>query len=165
MNTPAPPPGRPPAKPIFADTNLPTAKELTSDSAWQQFHHLEARQNAGFADTQPADKSLLLEALKHQRRPAGPQGLSVDDVLVEARRNNRVCPQPVFWFQLYDLLPEGPRRPAPPPDGPVWRSSSSLAKRMALRDQLEYADRVGVLPAVNTFLRKMREQDWLHMEA
>ena len=161
MNKPAPPPARPPRN-VFADTNLPQAHESNTDSAWQQFQDLEHRENARFADTQPADKSLLLDALKRQPAP-NPQNLTVDDVLVEARKNNRVCPQPVFWFQLYDLLPEGPRRPAPPPDGPAWRASSSLAKRMALRDQLEYAARVGTLSAVMAFLKKMREQDWLHM--
>lgn len=162
MNKPAPPSGNRPGG-LFGDTNLPQAHELDTDSAWQVFRNLEDRQNAHFAETQPADKSILLDALS--RRPAPrPQGASIDDVLVEARRNNRVCPQPVFWFQLYDLLPEGPRRPAPPPDGPAWRSASSLAKRMALRDQLEYADRAGALPAVLTFLRTLREEDWLHME-
>ena len=161
MNKPVPPPGRDPARGVFADTNLPQADESNTDSAWQQFQDLENRQNARFADTQPADKSLLPPGLM-TRKPATP-GNSIDDALVEARRNNRVCPQPVFWFQLYDLLPEAVRKPAPPPDGPAWRTASSLAKRMALRDHLEFADRSGKLAPVIAYLRKLREQDWLHM--
>jgi hypothetical protein len=162
MNKPPPPPARRPGQGVFADSHLPQAHESDSDTVWEQFRDLEARENARFADTQPADKSLLLDALARKPAPR-PAGMSIDDVLVEARRNNRVCPQPVFWFQLYDMLPEGPRRPVPPPDGPAWRAASSLAKRMALRDHLEYADRAGALPAIATLLRGLREQDWLHM--
>lgn len=160
MNEPKPPPPKRPN--LFSDSHLPQADESNSDTVWEQFRALEATHNARFADTQPADKSLLMDALARKPAPrAG--GMSIDDVLVEARRNNRVCPQPVFWFQLYDLLPESPRRPVPPPDGPAWRAASSLAKRMALRDHLEYANAAGVLPAVMSFMRGLREENWLHM--
>jgi hypothetical protein len=29
----------------------------------------------------------------------------LDEVLAEAQRNNRVCPQPLKWNELYELLP------------------------------------------------------------
>jgi len=37
--------------------------------------------------------------------------IALEEVLIEARRNQRVCPQPRKWKELYDLLP-GKRRKA-----------------------------------------------------
>jgi hypothetical protein len=165
MTKPPSPTSRPGQRKGFADSTLPLAHESDSDTAWDQFHDLEARQNARFADTQPGDSSTLPPAaLARLKAPPRNIGVTMDEVLVEARRNNRVCPQPVFWYQLYDLLPDAPRRPAPPPEGQTWRTSSSLARRMMLRDHLEFAERSGVLDAVMAMLRKLREEDWVHME-
>lgn len=35
--------------------------------------------------------------------------ITFDDVMDETRKNNRVCPQPVRWQELYEMLPDKKR--------------------------------------------------------
>jgi hypothetical protein len=43
-----------------------------------------------------------------------------EEVLAEAQRNNRVCPQPQKWSELYELLPNKRRK------GNGWEPSLPL---------------------------------------
>ena len=84
--------------------------------------------------------------------------------MVEARRNNRVCPRPNHWQALYDLLPDKKKnKPTPPLIGPSWNSSPSITKRTCLREHFEWAEQHGVLEEVLAFVRALPETDWFHM--
>jgi hypothetical protein len=120
---------------------------------------------SAFAPTEPAP--LL-------RSPPAPPPISaasrakLEQALAEARRFNRVCPQPVHWQRLYDMLPNKVttgRHPHPPPPigGSAWQATPALPKRLCLRDHLEWADSQGVLDEVMVFLKSLREDDWHHM--
>ena len=153
-------------RPYVAGDSIPAplAVERDSDTAWALFNDLTATHEAGFAATQPAPIGL------RQQTPAAPprapqrKALTVDEVILESRRNNRVCPMPARWQQLYDMLPNKQRHQPPPPViGAAWNVTPSMSKRMCLRDHIEWAGRHGVLEHVYAFLKVLQEDQWHHM--
>jgi hypothetical protein len=145
---------------------LPEVVESDSDTAWETFTALQARQESHYAATQPAPLGLPKAP---QQEPAavtkGPRHATLDETLQEARRNNRVCPKPEFWQRIHDTLPEDGqgKRPVPPLTGPAWSATPSLAKRMSFREHLEWAEAQGALDRVLAMLKDMGEDDWHHM--
>ncbi|AEG92365.1 hypothetical protein Rta_12770 [Ramlibacter tataouinensis TTB310] len=98
--------------------------------------------------------------------PSAAAGLP--EVLQLARAGNRVCPLPAPWARLYQLLlaaaaRAGTQPPLPPVGAAEWRSTAALAKRMFLRDHLEWAAAHGALPAVQAFLAALPEAQWQRM--
>ncbi|CAN5701455.1 hypothetical protein BH11PSE7_BH11PSE7_19210 [soil metagenome] len=153
---------RPPINPFAPSTAMPEAVELDGDSAWSQFRDLSARQDAGYAATEPAP--LAGAAKSTATAKPEPAHATLDQVLLEARRLNRVCPRPMQWVRFYALLPDRrPGMPPPPLHGRSWDETGSLGKRMVLRDQIEWAAARGGLDKVMTHLRSLREEDWHHM--
>ena len=167
---------------------VPEAVERNTDTDWALFSDLAAKQEARFAETAPASLPM---ALSDEERgyagtvPAalGPRGAAaediprpkpaakaptVDEVMALVRRNNRVCPIPARWLQLYNLLP-GKRhnplgwQPPPPLTGPAWAGTPPLSKRMCLRDHIEWAATHGALQAVYSYLETLPEAEWHHM--
>jgi hypothetical protein len=155
----------------------PDADERNTDSIWDLWQKTHKAQEAGFAETAPAAVTpaggdtafAATQPVGLSRAPVpaptrAPKALSLQDAMVEARRNNRVCPKPPRWQQLYDMLPERtPTRPTPPLLGVSWNATPSLSKRMCLREHLAWAETKGALPAVVEFLRQLPEEDWHHM--
>ena len=162
------------------------AIEKNTDTTWAEFADLAATENRRFADTAPASRSMRdsedstnaganpnayapttpapLQLL--QARPAAPvaRELTVVEVLVEARRNNRVCPKPAKWQQLYEMLPgRQPSEPSPPLVGAAWDGTPSIPKRMCFREHIEWAAGHGALQQVYTFMKSLPESDWHHM--
>ena len=158
----------------------PGALEDLGDSAWQRFEELRQRSDRQFAPTVPGHQELPGAARGFQPtqpmtqppggepvRKAAPRKtpLSLDDVMLVARKNNRASPMPAQWKALHDLLATHQQHgPAAPPliDGPAWDVVSPMQKRLRLRDQLEWAERAGTLAAVHAFLVALSEEDWLH---
>jgi hypothetical protein len=99
------------------------------------------------------------------RAPA--RALTLADVMVMARRNNRACPRPEAWAAFHGLLPtrelHGRLLGAPLPiSGPAWQSASAMEMRLRLRDQIEWAERTGALAAAYDFLVALPERQWHH---
>jgi hypothetical protein len=99
----------------------------------------------------------------------GPDGLSVgghamlDALLQYVRENNRVCPMPIYWLEVYDMLPNhGGDKPAVPLILGGW-DSPALFKMLRLEEHIRYADIQGVLPEVDQYLRRLEERAWLHL--
>jgi hypothetical protein len=176
---------RPPAAAPFIGADRATAPmgvEQDSESAWQRFEDLQKAFDAGFDVTRPQTKPQPMASssgyaatqpmdITRQKAPAPapavPAAITMEQVMVLARRNNRACPVPPQWAAFHQLLvsrtPPGSRTPAPVPvDGGAWAVTSPMQKRLRLRDQLEWADRAGVLPEVGAFLAGLTEQDWYH---
>ena len=157
----------------------PGALEELGDSAWQRFEELRQRSERQFAPThpgrgapstgrgfQPTQPMTHLpggETVRKAARRRTP--LSLDEVMVLARKNNRVCPMPDAWQALHELLgaQQQPGAAAPAPiDGPAWGVVSPMQKRLRLRDQMEWAEAAGALAAVHAFLVGLPEEQWLH---
>lgn len=158
----------------------PMGLEETSESAWQRFQELQQAHDGQSRSTQPAtrpqgpgtafDPTQPL-GLPGSRPPPAPAARSVtlEEVMGLARRNNRACPLPAPWAAFHRLLPpresQGRRfTPPAPVDGAAWGATSAMQKRLRLRDQIEWADRAGVLPAVHEFLSALPEEQWHHFD-
>jgi hypothetical protein len=146
---------------------LPDARE-GGDSAWDLWHEASLRLDLAFAPTEPSGvgqmhtESGMGEVVVIEERP---RFLTVQSVMVVARRNNRVCPHPEHWGQLYEQLggESSPDLLAPPLQPWLWTKLSGLQKRLRFREHVEWAERHGRLPQVARFMAAMAEGDWVHM--
>lgn len=155
------------------------ATELTTDTTWAMWSDLAASENRGFADTVPPTTTMRYSseersyaatvpaALEQQQGRAplrGKRELTVDEVIVEARKNNRVCPMPARWVELYDMLPDKTRsEPTPPLVEGAWKATPSIPKRMCFREHIEWAGEHACLDKVFTFMKTLPENEWHHM--
>jgi hypothetical protein len=132
------------------------------ESMWDLWQETARRLDQAFAPTQPSSQVPLVD---DDESPPATQALSVDTLMVMARRNNRVCPRPAAWTRLYEEL--GGNRyvdlQPPPVQSWNWTKLSRLQKRLHLRAHIEWADRHGKLPVVAGFFQELAEQDWVHM--
>jgi hypothetical protein len=172
---------------IVGDTiPAPEVIEKTGDSAWALWSEVNRQHEVGFAKTAPASLPVRLgseeppgwaqtQPMKAAPRRPGQKAradaasiFTLEAAMLVARRNNRVCPRPERWLELYALLPErktlrGSQSPPAPPTGPVWGVTAPLTKRLFFREHIEWAEAMGVLENVMAFMQTMPEQDWLHM--
>ena len=133
--------------------------EKNTDTSWAMFQALQGQQERGFEKTRPIALTTGAPV-----QAAQINAITVDDVLVEARRNNRVCPLPAIWQRLYAYLPNvGPHLSPVPAGRGEWRDVSSLQKRARLREHIEWAASQGVLRQVHEALRKLPEERWHHI--
>lgn len=133
------------------------------ESTWELWHEAARELDAQFGPTLPSSAAPLAPGMRPapvRREPVE----SADQLMVRARRNNRVCPRPPKWTQLYRDL-GGPRHPdlPPPPVDWIWTQLSSLQKRLFFREYLEWAEQHGKLQHVALFMDMLAETDWVHM--
>jgi hypothetical protein len=93
---------------------------------------------------------------------------SLEQVLAEAQKNKRVCPQPQKWQQLYELLPEKTRKgagwePSLPLILAAWSDTPAMSKMLRLREHIEWAATHGCLEQVHSFLQALPEEEWHHI--
>lgn len=138
----------------------PEVVEKDTDTSWALFQALQE----GGVDTQqafPTTQADTLEAPAQRPASAGP---GLEEVMFEARRNNRVCPLPAFWNRLCQLLQKETGKEPPPPVSPAaWGTTPSLTKRIALRAQVEWAGTNGALLPMYAYFRMLPEDKWHHM--
>ena len=94
--------------------------------------------------------------------------LTVGTVLALSKKNNRICPVAGQWLMLHDILTLGGRRnlkPAAPEPvtGRAFVATSSINKRIRMRDQILWAADYGGLAAMYEFLLQLPEEDWCHV--
>lgn len=152
---------------------VPEPVVRNSEAAWSEFQCLLgiSHDDPAFAPTLPPDFAPDTHTVLDGPAPIEPrqaQPLSVHDVMVEARRFNRVCPLPAAWQRLYDLLPGKLTtgrvwQPPPPITGHAWQATSAMPKRMCLRDHIEWAERQGALEGVMRFIKSLPESQWHHV--
>jgi hypothetical protein len=138
------------------------------ESAWDLWLEASRQLDAAYALTQPSDVTPLSAGIpvgRGQDEGGEVRPRTVDGLMVTARRNNRVCPRPSLWTQLYFALGGGKHADlAPPPvERSIWTKLSDLQKRLRLRQQIEWAERHGKLEVVGKFIENLAEGDWLHM--
>jgi hypothetical protein len=131
--------------------------EKNTDTSWALFHTLLDQQQRGFVETAPGGPDAARDAGK-------PVAITLDAALVMIRRNNRVCPLPSIWKQLYDALPDkSPQLATVPLTSQEWKQTPALQKRTRLREHIEWAAAHGVLNDVYTLLDALPENKWQHM--
>lgn len=155
----------------------PMGLEEDSASAWARFEDLQKAHEAGFDATQPAPKGGFAPTEQIGLQPAGgsrPQPaaprrtVSIDELMLLARRNNRACPLPDAWAEFHQMLSAraaaaGHTQPVPRPvDSGAWAAASDMQKRLRLRDQIEWAQRAGLLYEAGDFLVSLSEKQWHH---
>jgi len=134
------------------------------DSAWALWHEAQRELDAAFGPTEPSQPVPLSVEPRDHPAPAPAERGSADALMVRARRNNRVCPQPGVWGRLHAELGGAHivDLPPPPPEW-LWAKLSAIQKRLFFREYLEWAERHGRLALVARFMDRMEERDWLHM--
>lgn len=93
---------------------------------------------------------------------------NLDEVLAEVQKNQRVCPQPRKWQQLFDMLPDKQRKgagwePALPLILAALWDTPDMSKMVRLREHIEWAASHGYLEEVSLFLRELPEDQWHHL--
>jgi hypothetical protein len=93
---------------------------------------------------------------------------SAESLIAYCRENGRICPQPLKWNALWEMLPERRRvgsgwEPALPLILAAWHDSPALSKMGRFSEHIEWAEKHGNLPAVAAFLRNLPETDWYHL--
>ena len=137
---------------------LPEVRETDTESSWLLFLSLQSRAADLYVQTLPAG----LEPVAGDGAPA--DALSVQDVMVEARRHNRVAPLEPYWRHLCEMLQKrAGLQPPPPMTAQEAVGTPPLAKRIRIRDQVEWAEKHGQLPAVLGFFRSLSEEQWMHI--
>jgi hypothetical protein len=171
----------------------PLVEELPQDAAWDEWSKAVEVHEAKFAPTAPASlpmklgretrydatqpatleeldaRQAILEARREKFAPLSaptraPSELSLDEVLQEMRRANRVCLLQAQWTKLYVLLAQhrhgSARLPPPPLTGRVWDATPVMAKRMSFHAHLEWASMHGCLREVSAFLKEQPDDAW-----
>lgn len=163
----------------------PEAVHGDGDTAWALWNEVSNQHEQRFADTAPATRppgmtqeevawaatqpaSSALAPRPAPKKKAQEAIFTLESAMLVARRNNRVCPRPEQWDAFTRLLPARKTLrgslPAPvPPTGAAWAVTPALTKRLAFREQIEWAEREGVLEKVMAFMQSMPEDGWLHM--
>jgi hypothetical protein len=93
---------------------------------------------------------------------------SAENLIAYCRENNRVCPQPDRWIELWEMLPDRKQigavwEPPLPLILAAWHETPATSKMLRLAEHIHWADAHGVLPLVATFLRNLPEEDWHHV--
>ena len=94
--------------------------------------------------------------------------MTLEDALAEVKKNERVCPMPMQWRDLYEILPNKRRRgsgwePSLPLILAAWHEAPALSKMMRLQEHLEWADSHGCLDEVMAYVQGLSEDQWLHL--
>jgi hypothetical protein len=145
---------------LLADLGpLPEVTESDTDTSWRMFLELQEQHTTGFLKTEPS----ALTPLDDGATDKAPNP-TAQDVLLEARRLNRVCPSEAQWNDLYALLATAGAGAPTPMAGAEFRTASSLVKRVRVREQVQWAADHGLLPQVLRFFRGLAEDEWVHME-
>lgn len=93
--------------------------------------------------------------------------VTLEDVIAETNRNNRVCPQPMKWNELYEMLPDKKRKglgwePSLPLILAAWWDTPIISKKLRLKEHLEWAEGHGCLDVIYSFLTNLKEDEWYH---
>jgi hypothetical protein len=90
---------------------------------------------------------------------------TIEELIADASKDGRVCPQPKAWNCLWELLPDRRRigvgwEPPLPLILAAWSNSSDDSKRERFHLHLRWADKHGAIDTVASLLSKMKPEDW-----
>lgn len=91
--------------------------------------------------------------------------VSLASVQQEAQKENRVCPLPPKWAEMYEIFPKSKRFTERLPSPLIlagWVGSTDAEKQSRLQEHIEWADENGYLQKIAEFLSGLKEDDWHH---
>jgi len=94
--------------------------------------------------------------------------IKLEDFLKEMKKNNRVCPQPSYWNQAHNLIPNNTFSDFGmyAPDSPLilssWWESTPSEKSQRFIEHLEWAEKQNALAIVLKYLMNLTEKKWFH---
>ena len=83
-----------------------------------------------------------------------------EQLVAYSTSENRICPKPIRWDQLWQLLGRPSEEVGPPLVLSGWAFSSDRDKRVRFKEHLEYALRAGIFEVAETFLRELEADEW-----
>lgn len=87
-----------------------------------------------------------------------------NELLSYVQSNNRVCPAPTVWQELYQILSNTGKELPPPLILGAWWHSTDNEKAQRLKEHIEHAHENGVLKEIVSFILSIPDSDWYHRE-
>ncbi len=79
------------------------------------------------------------------------------------KANKRVCPVPVRWNDLFNLLKDKkPKEPSPPLILAVWWEVGAIFKQMRFFEHLEWAEKQNQIDEISKYIYSLSEDEWFH---
>ena len=75
--------------------------------------------------------------------------------------NNRVCPMPMKWNDLFNLL-KGHEKLDLPLILNGWEMSSPLEKNLRFKEHIQSAQDTEQIEEIGEYIRLLKEDDWAH---
>jgi hypothetical protein len=92
---------------------------------------------------------------------------ALDSLLEYCADLDRVCPQPMRWMELWEMLPDRQRsgigggwEPPTPLVLSGWWYSINSEKMVRFRQHIEWAESHGCLAQVDAFIRGLSKEEW-----
>lgn len=80
------------------------------------------------------------------------------------RANNRICPMPQRWNELFNLLrKKKPKKPYLPLILAAWWEASAIDKQTRFFQHLEWAEKNDQIDEISAFIHGLPEKDWFHI--
>lgn len=95
-------------------------------------------------------------------------GETAVSLIAYCRENDRICPQPMLWQKLWEMLPNRMQvgagwEPPLPLILAAWHETPAMPKMLRLADHIAWAEKHSALEPIGRFLRSLRERDWHHI--
>jgi hypothetical protein len=93
---------------------------------------------------------------------------TVESLVAYCRENDRVCPLPMHWTRLWEMLPDRVQvgagwQPPLPLILAAWHDTPAMLKVLRMAERIEWAAKHDSLDTIAKFLRGLREEDWFHV--
>jgi hypothetical protein len=105
----------------------------------------------------------------HEDEIKAKEMITAEDLKKYVQEQERVCPEPGKWDQLWEMLPNreqkntGGWNPPLPLILAAWPHTSVIQKRLRLIEHIEYAESHGVIEEISSFLKSLPESQWVHL--
>lgn len=93
--------------------------------------------------------------------------MTTEQLLGYTKDDNRVCPKPQKWNELWNLLPDRERvglgwNPPLPLMLAAWHETTDLEKQERLATHIRFAAEKGVLARIEAFITSLSPDDWVY---
>ena len=88
----------------------------------------------------------------------------LENLINYCKENDRICPMPTFWLELFDTLKNKKHKePSVPLILAAWFDTPAILKQLRLFEHIEWAEKNGQIEEVSEYLRDLKEDQWYHL--